>query len=89
MSFNVQGYFSPGEVETSVIYLLGLIKVYRVDSIGRLHAIKSTEYIKKHLERIKKETIKNIIIKVININVVHTGIIKKLSFIRKSISHTE
>ena len=51
--------------------------------------MESTKHIKKYPERIKEETIKSAVIRVININIVHAGIIKELSFIRKSTSHAK
>ena len=49
--------------------------------------MKFIKYVKKHLERVKKEIIKNIIIRIININIIQADIIKKLSSIRKSTNY--
>ena len=72
-----------------MIRSLGLIKVYGVDLINKPRAVESIKYVKKYLERIKKKIIKNIIIKIININIIHVGIIKELSFVKKSTNHAE
>ena len=69
--------------------LLGLIKVYGVNLIDKLQAVKSIKYVKKHPERVKEEITKNIITRIVNINIVRVDIIKELFFIKKSISHAE
>ena len=88
-SFSVWECFLLGKVETSIIYSLGLINIYGVNLINRLCTAESIEYVKKHPEKVKKEIIKNTVIKVININIVCISTIKEFSFIWKSTSHAE
>ena len=77
----------PDKAETSVICSLSLIKVYEVNLINKPRAIKSIKHIRKYPKRVKEEIIKNVVIRVININTIHAGIIKELFFIKKSINY--